>query len=184
MRRRCATRKLLFHLRRVFLARREDRQHCTDGDLVALRHRNRAHVVAEARDRERLRLVPAPRRARPRTDALQYSGYQNALNVLRGLPAIGTIGVESRTVDIKFAYETVTDAGRRLVLVADLPLFFLSTTPDKTRAGYELTAVDLLFDKAGHATGTMSGAARVKPAGDGNIAMTDFSDAPMQVTVR
>jgi len=117
-------------------------------------------------------------------DALQYSGYQNSLNVLRGLPAIGTIGVESRVVDVKFAYETTTDAGRRLVIVADRPLFFLSAQPEQNRAGYELTVVELLLDRAGHGTGTMSGAARVKPAGDGNVAMSDFSGAAMQVIVR
>lgn len=117
-------------------------------------------------------------------DALQYSGYQNSLNVLRGLPAIGTITVESRSVNVKFAHETTSDAGRHLVLVADRPLFFLSAQPDKSRAGYELTVVELTFDKDGHATGTMSGAARVKPAGDGNVAMSDFADTPMQAVVR
>lgn len=123
----------------------------------------------------------------PRTrvmDALRFGGYGPSLNELRRLPAIGTISIPSRSVDIRWAAETKTDAGTRLVLVADRPLFFLNGPEDKPRAGYELTVVELMFDKAGNATGTMSGASKVKPAGDGNVTMTDFADSPVQLSVR
>ena len=68
------------------------------------------------------------------------------------------------------------------MLVADQPLFFLDKT--KVKAGYELTLVDLTLDAQGSGTGTMAGAARIKPTGDGGVAIDDFAVEPVQLTVR
>src|SRR5262249_7473140 len=71
--------------------------------------------------------------------------------------------------------------GRRLVVVADRPLFFLTADPSRNRAGYELTAVELHIDNSGGVTGRMSGAARVKPSPEG-VVLSDFAEAPVQLT--
>jgi hypothetical protein len=128
------------------------------------------------------RLMEENRRKRV-TDALTYSGYGPFLNALRTIPVIGAIAVGTRSVDIRYAREQQEAEGRRLLLVADRPLFFLSGDPAKTRAGFELTIVELHFDAQGEVSGTMMGAARVKPSPDG-VAASDFADAPVRLTSR
>src|SRR5947207_282331 len=94
------------------------------------------------------RLMEESRRKKV-TDALAYGGYGNFLPALRLLPPVGTITLNGRTVSIRYAREQPEEAGRRLVLVADRPLFFLGGDPAKARAGYELTLLDLRFDATG-----------------------------------
>ena len=116
-------------------------------------------------------------------DALKFGGYPKFLPALRVLPVIGTIEVEARKVEIRYAREEPREKGSRLVLVADQPLFFLGE-PGKARAGYELTMVELILDAQGAGTGTMTGAARVKPTPDGGIVVDEFEVAPVKLTVR
>jgi hypothetical protein len=117
------------------------------------------------------------------TDALKYGGYPKFLPALRLLPVIGTISLEARSVDVRYAREEPHAKGTRLVLIADHPLFYLGET-GKARAGYELTMVELILDAKGTGTGTMTGAARVKPTPDGGVAIDVFEVAPVQLTVR
>ena len=117
------------------------------------------------------------------TDALKFGGYPKFLPALRALPSIGTIEVGARKVELKYAREDKREKGIRLVLVADQPLFFLPD-PAKAKAGYELTVVDLNLDAKGSGTGTMAGAARVKPAPDGAVVLDDFAETPVELTVR
>jgi hypothetical protein len=129
------------------------------------------------------RLMDETRRTRV-TDALKFGGYPGFLNTLRTFPPVGEIGLEGRKVEVRYSHEEKTGSGRRLVLVADRPLFFFGGDPAKSKAGYELTLVELTFDAAGGATGTMAGAARVKPAPDGGIVLDVYAEAPVQLTVR
>jgi hypothetical protein len=116
------------------------------------------------------------------TDALTYSGYSNFLTTLRSLPPVGVISLQERKVNVRYAREQNDASGqRRLILVADRPLFFLSGDPTKARVGYELTVVDLRFDAQGGVTGTMAGAARVKPSPEG-IVLDDYAQAPVELT--
>lgn len=128
------------------------------------------------------RLMEENRRKRV-ADALKYSGYGNFLTALRGLPPIGAIELDTRRVEIRYAIEQQEGTGRRLVLVADRPLFFLRDERVKTRAGYELTVVELRFDAQGVVTGTMAGAARVKPSPDG-VVLDDYAEAPVRLSAR
>jgi hypothetical protein len=129
------------------------------------------------------RLMEESRRKRV-TDALTYSGYANFLSALRMIPPIGTIELQSRMVSIRYAREQQEATGRRLVLVADRPLFFLgAAATGKARAGYELTIVELRVDAQGGVTGTMAGAARVKPSPDG-IVLDDYAEAPVRLSGR
>jgi hypothetical protein len=84
-------------------------------------------------------------------------------------------------VDIRYAHEQKESAGRRLVLIADRPLFFLGGDPAKSKAGYELTVVELRFDAQGGVTGTMAGAARVKPSPNGPV-LNDYAEAPVRLS--
>jgi hypothetical protein len=127
------------------------------------------------------RLMDESRRKRV-TDALTYSGYANFVTALRTLPAVGAIELGTRKVEIRYAHEQQEATGGRLLLIADRPLFFLGD-PAKARTGYELTMVELRFDAQGGATGTMTGAARVKPSPGGPI-LDDFAEAPVQLTAR
>jgi hypothetical protein len=113
------------------------------------------------------------------TDALAYGGYSNFLNTLRPLPAVGAIQTQTKMVDIKYTREEPDGDGRRLILVADRPLFFLGET--KPRAGYELTVVELRIDAKGAVTGQMAGAARVKPSPSG-VVLDNYTEAPAQLT--
>ena len=115
-------------------------------------------------------------------DGLKYNGYQGFMNVLRPLPVVGTIATQSREVEVRYAWETKAENRTRLVVVADKPLFFLSGDATKSKAGYELTVVDLQLDERGAGTGTLAGAARVKPAPDG-IVLDDFAASPVQLTI-
>jgi hypothetical protein len=127
------------------------------------------------------RLVEPTRRQRV-LDGLKYNGYQGFMNALRPLPVIGSIASPNGNVKVRYAWETPVENKNRLVVVADKPLFFLPAESAPSRAGYELTVVELIFDANGAATGTMSGAARVKPAPDG-IVLDDFAAVPVTLKV-
>ena len=116
------------------------------------------------------------------SDALKFDGYPAFFNVLRTLPAIGSVALQERSVPIRYAREQMDGTSRRLILVADRPLFFLGDQP-KGRAGYELTIVDLRVDGQGNVSGTMMGAARVKPSPDG-VVVDDYATAPVQLKGR
>jgi len=126
------------------------------------------------------RLMEESRRTRV-IEGLKYNGYPGALKVLRSLPPVGTIEVAGRKVEIRYAHEQPQQGGYRLVLVADRPSFFLTGDPEKPRAGYELTMVELIVDAKGGITGTMTGAARVKPGGDGGPVVDDFAGFPVRL---
>ena len=128
------------------------------------------------------RLMEENRRKRV-ADALKHSGYGNFLTALRALPPIGAIELDARRVEIRYAIEQQEATGRRLVLVADRPLFFLHDERVKSRAGYELTVVELRFDAQGGVTGTMAGAARVKPS-PGGVVLDDYAEAPVRLSAR
>ncbi len=128
------------------------------------------------------RLMEESRRTRV-TDALRYNGYQGFLNTLRTLPAVGKIEVQKRSVAIRYAVEQPDDKGRRLTLVSDRPLVFINAERTRNTEGYELTVVELRLDGAGGASGTMAGAARVKPSPDG-VVLYDFNEAAIQLETR
>ena len=110
------------------------------------------------------------------TDALKHGGYPNFVNALRMLPPVGWVEVNKRRVELRYAREEQRPAGRRLVVVADKPLFFLGD-PTKLKPGFELTVVELIIDAKGAITGSMAGAARVKPSLEGEPILEDYAEA-------
>jgi hypothetical protein len=127
------------------------------------------------------RLMEESRRQRVLT-ALKENGYPGFLTVLRSLPPVGVVRIGKREVEIKFAHEAASPQGRRLVLVADQPLFFLANDPDKRRAGYELTMVELTIDQKAEISGRMAGAARVKPGGETGVVLDTFGEEPVTLS--
>jgi hypothetical protein len=109
------------------------------------------------------------------TDALNHGGYANFVTALRMLPPVGWVEVNKRRVELRYAREEERPAGRRLLVVADKPLFFLGD-PAKSKPGFELTVVELNIDARGAVTGSMAGAARVKPSYQG-IVLEDYAEA-------
>jgi hypothetical protein len=114
------------------------------------------------------------------TDALNHGGYTNFMTALRALPPIGWVQLNARRVEVRYAREEQRPAGRRLLVVADKPLFVLGD-PAKSRPGFELTVVELNIDSAGAITGSMAGAARVKPSPDG-VRLEDYAEALITLT--
>src|SRR5262249_11592520 len=120
------------------------------------------------------RLMEPSRHARV-VDGLKFNGYQGFMNALRPLPVIASIATPNKQVDARYAWEAKVENRTRLTVVADTPLFFLPGDAASARAGYELTVVELILDDKGAGTGTIAGAARVKPtpAGDG-VVLQDY----------
>jgi len=117
-------------------------------------------------------------------DRLNYGGgYPGFLNALRPLPVLGQVSTPNAHVDLRYAWEMKVDERRRLILIADKPLFFLPNDPARSRAGYELTVVDLLLDSRDAGSGQMSGAARVKPSPDQGVILDDFGASIVQLTI-
>ncbi len=110
------------------------------------------------------------------TDALKHGGYPNFVNALRMLPPVGRVQLNARRVDLRYAREEQRGEVRRLVLVADKPLFVLGDAA-KARPGFELTVIELNIDAKGAITGSMAGAARVKPSLEGDVLLEDQAEA-------
>jgi hypothetical protein len=110
------------------------------------------------------------------TDALKHGGYPNFVNALRMLPPVGWVEVNKRRVELRYAREEQRPAGRRLVVVADKPLFFLGDE-SKSKPGFALTVIELNIDANGAIKGSMAGAARVKPSLEGDVLLEDYAEA-------
>jgi hypothetical protein len=118
------------------------------------------------------------------SDALKVNGYLRFLPVLRTLPPVGYVQLgETRTV-LKFAHMRAN--GKTLVLGSDRPIFFIGGgAPDpKPKTGYEMGVIELDLDAQGNGTGTMAAAARVKHTADGGVAIDDYADKPVKLTVK
>jgi hypothetical protein len=110
------------------------------------------------------------------TDALKFGGYQNFLNALRAVPAVGSIRTQSTKVDVRYTREDEAGANTRLVLIADQPLSFLSSNPTKQKVGFELTLMDLTIEPNGAVTGKLAAAGRVRPSPDGGVLLDTYAD--------
>ena len=105
------------------------------------------------------------------------------LKALRALPVIGTIELDGRKVELRYAHEEAREGGAGSSW-PPMPRCFSSAVRRKAKAGYELTLVELTLDAQGSGKGTMTGAARVKPTPDGGLVVDDFASAPVQLAVR
>jgi len=105
-------------------------------------------------------------------DALKHGGYANFLNALRKAPEVGRVQSGERLFPIRWARQTNTkDGGRTIVVVTDKPIFFIggAAADAKPRAGYDVGLIQMTVDGVGFGSGTMAGAARIRPGGEAGV---------------
>ena len=131
-------------------------------------------------------LVVRLRRLTPEFDrksvetALKEGGYPRFLTAIRQAPNVGEVTLAGgKPFAIRYARERVDSGYRILVLVTDYPMYFVGggQTGATPRIGYEVAVIELRIDPGGSGTGSMAGAARVRPNGDGGVLLDDYADA-------
>src|SRR5262249_54682289 len=136
----------------------------------------KVHIDKYTDERDRTKLV----------DALKTNGYQAFLPQFRKLPIVGYIQIKEQKWDLRWAHNETTDKGQKVTVATDKPMFFLgggTTAQPKARAGYELGVVQMDVDTIGMGSGTMAGAARVKPTPDmKGVTIDDYADVPTKLT--
>jgi hypothetical protein len=118
------------------------------------------------------------------SDALKVNGYLRFLPVLRTLPPVGYVQLGDTKTVLKFAHMRAN--GKTLVLGSDQPIFFVGGGAPNARpkAGYEMGVIELDLDAQGNGQGTMAAAARVKHTADGGVAVQDYAEKPVKLTVK
>lgn len=117
-------------------------------------------------------------------EALRLGGYPRFLTALRSAPEVGQVVVGGgQPYLIRYARETAVAGGRTIVLVTDKPVFYVGAGRGdaKPRAGFEVAVLQIKLDGAGRGSGTMAGAARVRPDGDGGVLLDDYADEPITI---
>jgi hypothetical protein len=117
-------------------------------------------------------------------NALRTNGYQAFLPAFRKLPVVGYIQIKDQKWTLRWAHQTPKNPGQSVIVATDQPMFFLGAgQTNKPRAGYEMGIVQMELDEIGMGTGTMAGAARVKPTADmQGVQIDDFADVPTKLT--
>ena len=134
------------------------------------------HIQSYTDDRDRTTM----------TEALRIGGYPGFLNTFRKIPDVGYVELGGRKVLVRWARQQPTAKGRTITVVTDGPLFFLggAAVDAKPRTGFQLALIQMDVDATGVGSGTMAGAARVKPGGETGVQVDDYADTPVQLTVR
>jgi hypothetical protein len=116
--------------------------------------------------------------------ALKTGGYPAFLAALKKAPQVGAVSFADRKWAIRWAREQKSgEFKRRIVAVTDEPVFFVGggRVDAKPRAGYEVAVLEIEIDNAGIGSGQMAAAARVKPDGQGGVAIDDYADKPIKL---
>ncbi len=111
--------------------------------------------------------------------ALKEGGYPRFLTAMRNAPEVGQLVLAGGTpISIRYARERIDTVGRHLIIVADKPAYFIGggRAESAPRAGFEVTFVEIQIDTRGAGSGSMAGAARVRPDGDGGVLLDDYAD--------
>ncbi len=118
------------------------------------------------------------------TDGLRYGGYSGFLQALRKSPVVGYVVIGSEKFGIRWAREERDANGRRMSFVTDTPIYFIGggRSDPKARSGFQLGVVQISVDEKGTGTGSMAGAARVKPDGKGGVVLEDYAAEPIKLT--
>ena len=118
--------------------------------------------------------------------ALRLGGYPRFLTALRKAPQVGELVVGgSNPYAIRYAREKVEAGARTIVLVTDMPVYFIGGgrgQPTRPREGFEVAVIQIQLDATGKGSGTMAGAARVRPDGDGGVLLDDYAEQPIALT--
>jgi hypothetical protein len=112
--------------------------------------------------------------------ALKEGGYPRFLTAIRNAPEVGQLVLGGGApIAIRYARERVDAKGRTVVVVTDKPAYFIGggRAESAPRKGYEVAVIEIRIDPTGAGTGSMAGAARVRPDGDGGVLLDDYADA-------
>lgn len=145
------------------------------GALGAIATTLKVHIDRYTEDRDRTALLAA----------LTKNGYQAFLPVFRKVPVVGYVQIKDQKWDLRWAYQQQTNGRQTVTVATDKPIYFFGggSADAKPRAGYELAVIRLDVDDIGMGKGTLSGAARVKPSGDGQaVEVDDYAGAPVPIT--
>jgi len=118
-------------------------------------------------------------------EALRLGGYPRFVTTIRNAPEVGQLVLAGgQPYAIRYAREKAEAGGRTIVLVTDKPAYFVGAgrADAKPRAGYEVAVLQIQLDAAGRGRGTMAGAARVRPNGDGGVLLDDYAEEPIGLT--
>ena len=130
-------------------------------------------------------LVVRLRRVTPEFDrksvetALKEGGYPRFLTAIRNAPEVGQVVLAGgKPYAIRYARERADAGGRVIVLVTDKPIYFVGggRADAVPRTGFEVAVIELRMNANGAGTGSMAGAARVRPDGDGGVLLDDYAD--------
>ena len=112
--------------------------------------------------------------------ALKEGGYPRFLTAIRSAPEVGQLVLGGGApIAIRYARERVDAKGRSVVVVTDKPAYFIGggRAESAPRKGYEVAVIEIRIDPKGAGTGSMAGAARVRPDGDGGVLLDDYAEA-------
>lgn len=130
-------------------------------------------------------LVVRLRRLTPEFDrksvetALKEGGYPRFLTAIRNAPEVGQVILAGgKPVAIRYARERVENKGRVLIVVTDRPVYFVGggQPASAPRTGFEVAVIELRMMPGVPGTGSMAGAARVRPDGDGGVLLDDYAN--------
>jgi len=114
--------------------------------------------------------------------ALRQGGYAGFLTALAKAPEVGQVVLGGGQIySIRYARERVEPGLRTIILVTDKPVFFLGGggADAKPRAGFAVGVLEIKMDGSGRGQGTMAGAARVRPDGNGGVLLDDYAETPI-----
>jgi len=117
--------------------------------------------------------------------ALKEGGYPRFLTAIRNAPEVGQLVLGGGPpIAIRYARELVNAKGRNLVVVTDKPAYFIGggRAESAPRTGFEVALIEIQLDAKGTGTGSMAGAARVRPNGDGGVILDDYAEALITIT--
>ena len=68
--------------------------------------------------------------------------------------------------------------------MTDKPAYFIGggRAESAPRTGFEVAVIEIRLDGKGAGTGSMAGAARVRPNGDGGVLLDDYAEALITIT--
>ncbi len=117
--------------------------------------------------------------------ALKEGGYPRFLTALRNAPEVGQLVLGGGApIAIRYARERLDAKGRSIVVVTDKPAYFIGggRAESAPRKGFDVAVIEIRLDGKGVGSGSMAGAARVRPDGDGGVILDDY-DADL-ITIR
>lgn len=144
------------------------------GPLGAVATTLKIHIDHYTEDRDRTALLAA----------LTKNGYQAFLPAFRKVPIAGYVQIKDQKWDLRWASQQQANQRQTVTVATDKPIYFFGggNADAKPRTGYELAVITLDVDDIGMGKGTLSGAARVKPSGDGTgVVVDDYAGTPTPI---